>query len=292
MALTVWPQMAPTDRHPVQLAAPVFINSALTLVEGVLSVPLGDGQVPITFDRLSPLQGLDAVTVAKSDRLWGLVRFDGGAWSFQPLAAQAKGAKTPLWPLGGHRRREEDLRTPESLTSAPASCSARSLRGAPMDERAAKNRRQVLSWWSLASALSEDGPPKELSKLAPEIAGEVEIPPLLLDRRPSVNDLLRRDKGLREDYERLERVLNPPQPAESAEAEEGEEEGDTKANRPVSTRHELRRELRRGRARRAGAAPVDDALRQDAAERVLAGHGRVPGLGEAVQRLATGRQPL
>jgi hypothetical protein len=81
-----------------------------------------------------------------------------------------------------------------------------------MDERAAKNRRQVLSWWSLASALSEDGPPKELSKLALEIAGEVEIPPLLLDRRPSVNDLLRRDKGLREDYERLERVLNPPQP--------------------------------------------------------------------------------
>ena len=49
-----------------------------------------------------------------------------------------------------------------------------------MDERAAKNRRQVLSWWSLASALSEDGPPKELSKLALEIAGEVEIPPLLL----------------------------------------------------------------------------------------------------------------
>ena len=101
MALTVWPQAAPTDRHPVQLAAPVFINSAPTRDEGVLSVPLGDGQVPITLDRLSPLQGLDAVTVAKSDRLWGLLRFDGGAWSFQPLAVQAKGAKTPSGPWEG-----------------------------------------------------------------------------------------------------------------------------------------------------------------------------------------------
>ncbi|MBK9645143.1 MAG: hypothetical protein IPO67_08335 [Deltaproteobacteria bacterium] len=98
MALTVWPQVAPTDRHPAQLAIPLFINSAPTRDEGVLSVPVGDGLVPITFDRLSPLQGLDAVTVAKSDRLWGLARFDGGAWSFQPLAAQAKGAKTPSGP--------------------------------------------------------------------------------------------------------------------------------------------------------------------------------------------------
>jgi hypothetical protein len=101
MALTVWPQVAPTDRHPVQLAVPVFINSAPTRDEGVLSVPLGDGHVPITFDRMSPLQGLDAVTVAKSDRLWGLARFDGGAWSFQPLAVQAKGAKTPSGPWEG-----------------------------------------------------------------------------------------------------------------------------------------------------------------------------------------------
>jgi hypothetical protein len=53
----------------------VFINSAPTRDEGVLSVPVGDGLVPITLDRLSPLQGLDAVTVAKSDRLWGLAPF-------------------------------------------------------------------------------------------------------------------------------------------------------------------------------------------------------------------------
>lgn len=95
-----------------------------------------------------------------------------------------------------------------------------------MDERAAKNRRQVLSWWSLASALSEDGPPKELSKLALEIAGKVDVPPLVLDRRPSVNDLLRRDKSLRDDYERLEQVLNPPQPAEEGEDGEDGEPGE------------------------------------------------------------------
>lgn len=101
MSLKVWPQVAPTDRHPAQLAVPVFINSAPTRVDGALAVPLGDGQVPIHFGRMSPLQGLDAATVAKSDRLWGLVRWDAGEWSFQPLAAQAKGAKTPSGPWEG-----------------------------------------------------------------------------------------------------------------------------------------------------------------------------------------------
>lgn len=101
MALKPWPQAAPTDRHPVQLAAPLYVEGAPTRVDGVLSVAVGDGHLPITFDRMSPLQGLDAVTVAKSDRLWGLVRWDGGAWSFQPLAAQAKGAKAPSGPWEG-----------------------------------------------------------------------------------------------------------------------------------------------------------------------------------------------
>jgi hypothetical protein len=101
MALKRWPQVAPTDRHPAQLAAPVLINGAPSRVDGVLSAPLGDGHLPISFDRVSPLQGLDAATVAKSERLWGLVRWDAGAWSLQPLAAQAKGAKAPSGPWEG-----------------------------------------------------------------------------------------------------------------------------------------------------------------------------------------------
>jgi hypothetical protein len=93
-----------------------------------------------------------------------------------------------------------------------------------MDERAAQNRRRALSWWTLAAALSEDGPPPELAKLAQQIATDLDVPPLLLDRRPSVSDLLRRDPGLRHDYARLERVLNPL-PAESAGASAGEGAG-------------------------------------------------------------------
>lgn len=99
MSLTRWPQMAATDRHPVQIAAPVYIAGPLTLVDGVACAPLGDGLLPVCVDRVSPLQGLDLGALTKAERLWGLVRWDAGRWSVQPLAAQAKGAKAALaWP--------------------------------------------------------------------------------------------------------------------------------------------------------------------------------------------------
>lgn len=75
------PTLAGADRHPVQIAVPVHFTSKPSKT----GVSLGDGEVPLRWDRLSPLQGIDAAALAGCDRWTGLLRWDGGAWSVQPL---------------------------------------------------------------------------------------------------------------------------------------------------------------------------------------------------------------
>lgn len=87
--------------------------------------------------------------------------------------------------------------------------------------RAARNRRQLLCWRALAASLSEDGAPEPVERLARAIAAERNVPPLLLDPRPSVSDLLRRHPDLGRDLERIQRLFreeSPEDPAEGAPA--------------------------------------------------------------------------
>lgn len=67
-----FPSVAPVDRHPVQIAEPVFLDKT--------------DELPIATQRLSRAGGLDANRVKGATSLFGLLRFDGGVWAVQPLS--------------------------------------------------------------------------------------------------------------------------------------------------------------------------------------------------------------
>lgn len=73
--------------------------------------------------------------------------------------------------------------------------------------RAARNRRQLLCWRALTASLSEDGAPEPVERLARAIADERDIPPLLLDARPSVGELLRRHPELQRDLDHIQSMF-------------------------------------------------------------------------------------
>jgi hypothetical protein len=80
------PEVAPADRHPVQLSEPIYLagykgqnvgNPVLTLNDGVA--------LPVALARHSPASELTVEQIVGSTGLVGLLRFDGGQWGVQPL---------------------------------------------------------------------------------------------------------------------------------------------------------------------------------------------------------------
>lgn len=71
------------DRHPVQVAVPVFLSD-YKVKDGVI-----DGELAVAASRMCSSSELDMKSVEKSSALFGLLRFDGDAWSVQPLRVQA-----------------------------------------------------------------------------------------------------------------------------------------------------------------------------------------------------------
>ncbi|MDF2387638.1 hypothetical protein JMG10_39705 [Nostoc ellipsosporum NOK] len=85
--------VAPSDRHPIQLAEPIFLNNYKVVQKDEnLILTWGDGgELSIASDRISNLAELDLETIAKSNQIFGLLRFNAGKWAIQPLAATIKG---------------------------------------------------------------------------------------------------------------------------------------------------------------------------------------------------------
>jgi hypothetical protein len=86
--------LAPADRHPVQLAEPIFLDGyAVEQREGKVTLAWGEtAALPVAMERLHPL-GLTAEVIGRSTQLFGLLRFDAGCWSVQPLAVSGPAAK-------------------------------------------------------------------------------------------------------------------------------------------------------------------------------------------------------
>lgn len=94
--------LSPTDRHPVQLAEPVFLsNYTIKKVKGSLSLTWGKLSLPIATERISSLSELTPDALSKSTQLFGLLRFDAGQWSLQPLSTRKARGKTKLILSGG-----------------------------------------------------------------------------------------------------------------------------------------------------------------------------------------------
>jgi hypothetical protein len=79
--------IAPGDRHPTQLAEPVFLAGYKVINQNDLISLTWDGHpaLNIAMERLSPLSAIAAADLLKSTQMFGLLRFDAGHWSMQPL---------------------------------------------------------------------------------------------------------------------------------------------------------------------------------------------------------------
>jgi hypothetical protein len=88
----------PLERHPVRIAEPV-------LVEGYRAVDGGfelDGHtLPVDLDRLPGGGPLTPAMVTASEACVGLVRWDGGRWTLQPLAVRGTLKRRPFEAHGG-----------------------------------------------------------------------------------------------------------------------------------------------------------------------------------------------
>ncbi|MEO1267319.1 MAG: VWA containing CoxE family protein, partial [Myxococcota bacterium] len=82
-----------------------------------------------------------------------------------------------------------------------------------------RNRRQLVLWYAVANAIGCDVDTNRAAKMIRQMAAEYDLPALLLDPRPSLQQIVRRHPELEQE---LLEVL--PKEEEPASAEEGEEE--------------------------------------------------------------------
>lgn len=97
------PAVAPLDRHPAAIAEPVLLEG---YTAGPEAFDLGGVTLAVDIDRLPEAGPLTPALVAASTACLGLLRWDGGRWSVQPLAVQSLVRKKPVvahtgdWALG------------------------------------------------------------------------------------------------------------------------------------------------------------------------------------------------
>jgi hypothetical protein len=80
---------APLDRHPARLAVPVFLEGYSTRQDGGTTVfDLPSGPLAVDTDRIPTASPLTPDAVAASSACIGLLRWDAGAVTVQPLAVE------------------------------------------------------------------------------------------------------------------------------------------------------------------------------------------------------------
>lgn len=85
------PAVAPLERHPVRIAEPVLLEGYAVRVDdvtGAVAVDLGGRLLTVALDRLPACGPLTHDLVIASTACLGLVRWDAGRWSLQPVAVQ------------------------------------------------------------------------------------------------------------------------------------------------------------------------------------------------------------
>lgn len=81
--------IAPLDRHPARIAVPVFLEGyAARRDDGVLTFTVAGHRIAVDTDRIPAAGPLTPEGVAASGACIGLLRWDAGSFSIQPLAAE------------------------------------------------------------------------------------------------------------------------------------------------------------------------------------------------------------
>lgn len=97
------PATRPLDRHPVRIAEPVLVEGYRASDDGF---ELDGHTLPVDLDRLPGCGPLTPALVAASTACIGLVRWDAGRWTLQPLAVQGTAKRKPFeahtgdWAMG------------------------------------------------------------------------------------------------------------------------------------------------------------------------------------------------
>ncbi len=88
----IYSTVAASDRHPIQIAEPIYLsNYQVVKNDENIVLSWGDaGELSIANERISSLSELNLDIIAKSQQIFGLLRFDAGKWSVQPLAVAVK----------------------------------------------------------------------------------------------------------------------------------------------------------------------------------------------------------
>lgn len=98
------PPVAPLDRRPVRIAEPVLVEGYRANRDGTFD--LGGERLTVDLDRLPTCGPLTPQLVKASTACIGLLRWDAGRWTLQPLAVQSVAKKQPVrvhtgdWALG------------------------------------------------------------------------------------------------------------------------------------------------------------------------------------------------
>lgn len=91
--------MAALDRHPVQLAAPIYIEGYTVTGGDEPTVDISGESLLLDEVRISTHSDLADGQLAGTKRCFGLIRFDDGQWRVQPLVA-TKGKKLMMTGTG------------------------------------------------------------------------------------------------------------------------------------------------------------------------------------------------
>ena len=84
------PATAPLDRHPARIAVPVFLEGyAVRKSDGALTFVVAGHPLAVDTDRVPVAGPLTPQAVASSGACIGLLRWDAGSFSVQPLAVEA-----------------------------------------------------------------------------------------------------------------------------------------------------------------------------------------------------------
>lgn len=103
LASAVAPAVPPLERHPARIGEPVLVEG-YQVADGAFTI--GDRTIAVDTARLPSCGPLTPQLVAASDACVGLLRWDTGGWSLQPIAVLAMVKRQPVavhttdWALG------------------------------------------------------------------------------------------------------------------------------------------------------------------------------------------------
>ncbi|GAK50954.1 hypothetical protein U14_02196 [Candidatus Moduliflexus flocculans] len=113
--------MFPADRHPAQIAIPIFLKdyAVAQTDDGAIWLDFGaSGRLPVATRRICAFSELTPEVAAHSSQMFGLLRFDQQRWEIQPLGVSATVKKKNVTMFSGESAAAVLKKPPKTSTIA------------------------------------------------------------------------------------------------------------------------------------------------------------------------------